>query len=383
MSEPAAPPPSPDDRRLLERRVEARLVEMSLPEVRRALITAALSLVVLGLFLWMVRPVIIAGLLGVIAAAYLRPLYRALLARTGHPVPAALLTLTALLVPVIVALLYSYLELREVALYLVRQPDRVAEQIDAALHRLPFLAEVDTGDTVRQMVNAASNYGARIPGAVSEGIGQATVAAAVFLFTAFYLLTEGGAVARYLVSKIPPRYAELTGTLERNIRGVLYGAVYSTLLTQGMKSVVVLVLFLLFGVPLAVVLSILSFVIGFFPIVGSWSVYLPVAVWLLIFRDAPWSALAVVSVGFAVNTLFLSFYLRPKIAAEKSRVLNFYWMFVGLVTGVYTFGLAGILLGPILIGMLKAILDTVSTPATWRLIDEEGRMLDAADPRSA
>ena len=52
-------------------------------------------------------------------------------------------------------------------------------------------------------------------------------------------------------------------------------------------------------------------------------------------------------------------------------MLNFYWMFVGLVTGVYTFGLAGILLGPILIGLLKAIVDTVTTQDTWRLIEDE------------
>ena len=36
-----------------------------------------------------------------------------------------------------------------------------------------------------------------------------------------------------------------------------------------------------------------------------------------------------------VNTVFISTYLRPKIAADRSRVLNFYWMFVALVTGVY------------------------------------------------
>ena len=41
---------------------------------------------------------------------------------------------------------------------------------------------------------------------------------------------------------------------------------------------------LVFGVPLAAVLAILSFIIGFFPIVGSWSVYVPVAAWLLVFR---------------------------------------------------------------------------------------------------
>jgi len=39
------------------------------------------------------------------------------------------------------------------------------------------------------------------------------------------------------------------------------------------------------------------------------------------------------------------------------------------VTGVYTFGLVGILLGPILIGLLKAILDTITASSSWRLIE--------------
>ena len=43
---------------------------------------------------------------------------------------------------------------------------------------------------------------------------------------------------------------------------------------------------------LAAPLAVVSFIIGFFPIVGSWSVYLPVAAWLAVFRDAPGQALA-------------------------------------------------------------------------------------------
>jgi predicted PurR-regulated permease PerM len=76
-------------------------------------------------------------------------------------------------------------------------------------------------------------------------------------------------------------------------------------------------------------------------------------------------------VGFVLNTVFISTYLRPKIAAERSGVLNFYWMFVALVTGVYTFGLAGILLGPILIGLLKAVVDTLTAHTSWRLLEAD------------
>ncbi|MDB4883843.1 MAG: hypothetical protein JWL95_2609, partial [Gemmatimonadetes bacterium] len=62
-------------------------------------------------------------------------------------------------------------------------------------------------------------------------------------------------------------------------------------------------------------------------------------------------------------------------AADRSRVLIFFWLFVALISWVYTFGLAGILLGPILIGLLKAILDTVTSKSSWQLIELEDEEL--------
>ena len=80
-----------------------------------------------------------------------------------------------------------------------------------------------------------------------------------------------------------------------------------------------------------------------------------------------------------VNTLFVSMYLRPKLAAERSRVLNFYWMFVGLVTGVYALGLPGLVLGPALIAVLKAVVDAVVAPTTWPAVGGEGPDPQVAD----
>ena len=59
------------------------------------------------------------------------------------------------------------------------------------------------------------------------------------------------------------------------------------------------------------------------------------------------------------------------LAARRSRVLGFYWMFVGFVTGVYAFGLPGLVLGPALIALLKAVIDTVTAPDTWPVAPAE------------
>ena len=367
----ATPPEGTGERRRVERRGNSRIADLSLPEFRRIVVTSVLSALVLLLFFWMVRGVLIAAILGVVIAAYLRPLYRYVLRLVGSPPWAALLTLVVILAPVAGALAYSYLEVVRVARYLAEHQHEIAAQIDAALSRFALFGRPDATAAVERWVIAASAYGTAIPGIVRRGVVRISVATTIFLFTAFYIFTDAEQVVAYVRGKLPPRYADLAAAFETNVRGVLYGAIYATLVTQALKSGVIFLLNRAFGVPLAGVLAILSFIIGFFPIVGSWSIYVPVAAWLLVFRNAPLQATLMIVIGTLLNTLFISMYLRPKLAAERSRVLNFYWMFVGLVTGVYTFGLAGILLGPILIGLLKAVVDTLSATSSWRSLDGE------------
>jgi predicted PurR-regulated permease PerM len=368
------------ERRRVERRRNQLISELTIPEFRRIVVTSLFFLLVLSLFLWMVRSVLIAGILAVIVATYLRPLYRRLLAWVKRPTAAAILAITVAVVPVLAALVYSYIELQEAATYVSSHEAEIAERIDSAIRRIPFVEGRSFSEQIRNSVAAASHYGSSLVRTLKDTVIELGISAAVFLFTTGYIFTDAERIAAYVRSKVPPRYGALSEALERNVRGVLYGALYATLLTQSIKSLVILAMNLAFHVPLAVVLALLSFVIGLFPIVGSWSVYVPVAIWLIIFRDAWVPALTMLAIGFFGNTLFISMYVRPKVAAEKSGVLNFYWMFVGLVTGVYTFGLVGVLLGPIVIGLLKAVLDTITEHASWRLLgfpadDEQGEIV--------
>ena len=359
----------PSERRRVERRGNSRIGDLTLPEVRRILITTLLGAIVLTLFFWMVKSVVVAAILGLIIGFYIRPLHLWLLGRTGKRSLSAILTLLVVIVPILLVLAYSYSELADVVGYAATHQDEIVAKVDAAMKRVPMLKDARFNTALGKMVVAATAYGTTLPLMIKGAIKDFSIAATIFLFTAFYILIEAEKVGGYIAGKIPPRYEELRGALETNVRGVLYGAIYSTLLTQTMKSLIILFMNLAFGVPLAGALAVISFIIGFFPIVGSWSVYVPVAIWLVIFRDAVGPAIAMVVIGTLVNTVFISTYLRPKIAAERSRVLNFYWMFVALITGVYTFGLAGILLGPILIGLLKAVVDTVTARSSWQILE--------------
>jgi predicted PurR-regulated permease PerM len=369
-----------NERRRVERRGNSRIGDLTMPEVRRILITTLLGAVVLALFLWMVRSVIIAAILGLVIGFYIRPLHLWLVTRTGNRTLSAMLTLVGVILPILIVLGYSYSELADVVGYASRHQAEIAAKVDAAVSRLPFFQGARAADAIAGFVANATAYGTRVPAMLRTALTGFSIAATVFLFTAFYVLIEAPVIGGYLAGKIPPRYAELRAALEKNVRGVLYGAIYSTLLTQTLKSLIILGMNLAFEVPLAGALAVVSFIVGFFPIVGSWSVYVPVAIWLVIFRDAVGPAIAMIVIGTLVNTVFISTYLRPKIAADRSKVLNFYWMFIALITGVYTFGLAGILLGPILIGLLKAVIDTVTARSSWRSFAmDDDDMLDPQD----
>jgi len=374
--------PSESERRRVDRRLNARVGDLTLPELRRILITTTLGVLVLVAFLWMVRTVVIAAILGLIIGFYLRPLYGWILKRTNGRTLSAILTLLGVILPILLVLAYSYNELSSVGPYVASHQTEIAHRVNEAVRRLPFLGNSNASEAAGKMVIDATAYGTRLPLMLREALAGFSIAATIFIFTAFYILIEAENIGTYIASKVPPRYEELRRALEVNVRGVLYGAIYSTLVTQTLKSLIILGMNLIFHVPLAAPLAVVSFIIGFFPIVGSWSVYVPVAIWLAIFRDSMGAAIAMVVIGTLVNTVFISTYLRPKIAADRSRVLNFYWMFVALVTGVYTFGLAGILIGPILIGLLKAIVDTVTARSSWQLIELEDEDFETdASPR--
>src|SRR5919202_1132266 len=148
-----------DERRRVERRRNQLISELTLPEFRRMMMTSIFFVLVVLLFLWMVRTVVIAGILAVIVAAYLRPLYRRLLAWTKRPTVAAILAITIAVVPVLAACVYSYIELQQAATYVSTHSHDIVARINRAVQRLPFLEGKSFTEQIENGVNGASHYG--------------------------------------------------------------------------------------------------------------------------------------------------------------------------------------------------------------------------------
>ena len=337
-------------------RESKRLGDVTVGEAKRAAVYAAATMLALFLFVRLLGEILVALLLGVVAGAYLLPvqewLERRLRARAGS----ALITIALILVPLAVTVGYGWHELSGYSTAVEQRREQIIEGISRSLSE--YVAVENTRAALQTAFSEAVLRTGSAAAKFRKRSALMLISAVVFFFTLFYVLTERIRLAAYIKLRVPGDFLPFYERLGENVGGALRGALFAVMVDQTLKAILFLILNLLLGVPLAVVLALVVFLVGFLPVLGEWAVYVPVSVYLLVFRDEPGAALAYLLIGVAV-TACSSFLVRPKLAARTAQRFNFYWMLVGLIAGVYAFGIPGIVLGPAILGFAKAITDTL------------------------
>lgn len=336
-----------------------RLSELTIGDAKRIVVYGVALVLAVGLFLALVWQVLVALLLGLVAGVFLLPvqewLERRLKARAGS----ALITIALIVVPLIALAGYTWYELSGYSTNVTQQQrTEISDAISRALERYIPLSRAGTRATLEAAFTEGLTRSAAAIQDIRSRAALILASLAVFLFTLFYVLTHRTHISRYIKVRVPGDYLELYDKLTENVGGALRGALQAVFIDQFLKAVIIFALNLVFGIPLALVLSIITFLTGFFPLLGEWAIYVPVSVYLLVFRNDPVGASVYLCIGIMM-TVGSSLLLRPRVAASGAGRFNFYWMFLALIAGVYTFGIPGIVLGPAIVGFLKAISDTL------------------------
>ncbi|MGI9105271.1 MAG: AI-2E family transporter [Pyrinomonadaceae bacterium] len=336
-----------------------RVTELTIGEAKRVVVYGIGLALAVGLFLVLIGQVLVALLLGLVAGAFLLPVQEWLEMRLRARAGSALVTIALIVVPLVALAGYTWYELSGYSTNVSQQERvKISDAISGALERYIPVSRAGT----RATLEAAFTEGlTRSAAAIQELRSRAALllaSLAVFFFTVFYVLTQRARINNYIKVRVPGDYMELYEKLAENVGGALRGALQAVFIDQTLKAVIIFALNLVFGVPLALVLAIITFLTGFFPLLGEWAIYLPVSVYLLVFRNDPFGAAIYLGIGILM-TIGSSLLLRPRVAASGAGRFNFYWMFLALIAGVYTFGIPGIVLGPAIIGFVKAVTDTL------------------------
>lgn len=179
------------------------------------------------------------------------------------------------------------------------------------------------------------------------GIANGVLMFLLALFIAFFFYTYGDPLAdrlRVLLHRIAGVHAErLIRVTGATVRGVVYG-ILGTAVVQGILTAFGL---WISGVPRPVLLGAIAGMLSVLPI-GAPVVWIPAALWLLASGHYGWGIfLGLYGVGAVSGADSL---IRPWFIARGAQ-LPFMLTVLGVLGGALAFGLLGIFLGPVLLGI--------------------------------
>ena len=337
---------------------DRRLADITVNEAKQILVYGIAILLAVALFALLLGKVLVAILLGVVTGVYLLPLQKWFEKRLKAQAGSALITIALIVIPLIAMTSYSWYELSSYSNVVQNKREQIFNTISTSVaNNLPIRRESTRAGLELAFAEAVTKSADAIHDLRARS-ALLLASLALYFATVFYVLTKRVRITNYIKVRIPAGYHTLYEKLGDNVGGALRGAVLAVFIDQTLKAIVIFVLNMVFGIPLALVLAMITLLIGFFPPLGEWAVYIPISMYLFVFKDDPVSAGIYLGIGIMM-TVGSSLVLRPKLASAGAKRFNFYWMLVALVAGVYVFGIPGIVLGPAILGFVKAVADTV------------------------
>lgn len=175
---------------------------------------------------------------------------------------------------------------------------------------------------------------------------------AMLLFLLFFFIRDGKAMASAAINLVPlapSRRDELRDQLGAVTRAVVLGTVV-TAMTQGMLLGIG---FAVVGLPAPVVFGVLGAVLSVVPFGGTALVWVP-AVGALLLQGRYGAAIVLVVIGVVVSTV--DNFLKPLLISNRA-VVPTLAVFIGVLGGLFAFGVIGMFLGPVVIALAIALVN--------------------------
>ena len=310
------------------------------------------ALLVLGFLLAL--PLLQYLLLAILLAYVLHPVQRRLAPRTGPRVAAGALIAGTVFVVLVPFGILANVVIRQ-ALTLIRglrAGELNSEVIEAYLNRT-FGVTVDIEELARSLFQ---NGQSGLVGDVVEllgGLTDALIGLTVVLFALYYLLVDGDDLVAWL-KDLAPIDADVQDELAARVDRIMWGVFVVNVLVAVVQGVLTGIGFAIVGVPNVIFWTVMTVVLALLPLIGAFIVWAPAAAYLaLTGQIVP----ATILFLYGVTVVSLSDnYLRP-VAGGHEAELNPGLFVVGIFGGVAAIGFMGLFFGPLILGVLKALLD--------------------------
>jgi predicted PurR-regulated permease PerM len=313
-----------------------------------------LGLVVLSFFL--LKPLLISIILGTILAFIFLPLYNLTVKLVKSRNFAAFLMCILLMVIIVIPLWY----LAPIAINQSIKFYMASQQMDLVttfktifpsfFQSEAFSAEI--GAAIQSFITKTTNS---LMNSLSNVILNFTTIFLQFLvafFTFFFVLKDSRGLIDYVKSLLPfPK--EIERKLFTSTKSITMSILYGQVIIGIFQGLIAGLGFFIFKVPNALLLTVLAAIAGILPIIGTAIIWVPVAIYFLIAGNT-FSAIGIIIFGL-ISTIVESF-LRPLWVARATKV-NSSVLLIGMIGGMFMFGILGLILGPLILSYLLIVLE--------------------------
>ncbi|SMO61990.1 AI-2E family transporter [Halorubrum cibi] len=199
-----------------------------------------------------------------------------------------------------------------------------------------------------------------------RGIPDLTVGLSVTLFVLFTLLRDGDRLFAWALT-VAPVSERVQRDLIAELDDLMWASVVGNVIVAGIQALLLGVGLFLLGVPGVTFLTVAAFVLTLLPLVGSFGVWVPLSLYLLV-RGR--TTAAVILFVFGVLVSLSDTYLRPAVI-NRAGAINVAIIVVGIFGGIVLFGGVGLFVGPVALGGAKVVLDLYA-----REREAEARVID-------
>ncbi|MEA2164462.1 MAG: hypothetical protein QOK37_2589 [Thermoanaerobaculia bacterium] len=341
----------------------------------------ALVVAVSIIFMWILWPFYGAVFWATALAILFMPLYRRLLrGLRQRPTLAALATLMIILVMVILPLaVLTVLMVREASgtyqrvqtgeLNAGRYFQQVFDALPAWATSLLDRFGLTELNLIKERLSTALTNSSRVLASQAFAIGQNALdflaSFVVMIYLLFFLLRDGEELSERIKAAIPLR-PEHSIELSKKFTAVLRATVKGTLIVAMIQGALGGLIFWILGIHSPILWAALMAVLSLLPAVGATVVWLPVAIYLLV-TGSTWQGLVLIAWGVFVIGLIDNL-LRPILVGKEARMPD-YIVLISTLGGIATFGINGLVIGPVIAAMFIAIWDILYRSKTASILE--------------
>lgn len=224
------------------------------------------------------------------------------------------------------------------------------------MHLADYQLKLDWKQALLQGVQASSGFLVSHVTDIAQDILLFAANFALALFTLFFFLRDGANFCNR-IRRLLPMDDEHQERLFRNIINSVSAVVHGCLVVAMVQGLLAGLAYWILGVPFALIWGVVTAFAALLPVGGTTLVSVPAAIYLFLQGETLRGVILLIwcigVVGMIDNIL------KPLLIGTRLR-LPMLFLFFGILGGLAVFGALGLILGPVLFGLLAALLDLYS-----------------------